>query len=432
MRFWQWTVLAMSITLLCLWRFALTQTDEIAKGRNLYLRHCFACHGEKGKGDGPLSKFVNPPVPDLTEGVFKFRSTPSGTLPTDEDLKRTISEGIPSTPMIGLKGILKDSEIENIVTFVKTLCPDFSAKGSGTPIKINPPKPTPELLKLGRQIYLEFQCNTCHGPKGEGDGPMAKSLKDNKGRPIRLLSFRDSRNFKGGSNPAEIYRSIMTGLDGTPMASFAEVLTEEEGWAVTYFVHSLIVRKNDQQRSNISVKVGKSTNASTSVSVDWGKVPIFELPLQSLWRSNKPESVRVQVASQGQSLVFRLNWDDPTRNEKGNRFDGVAIQIPQNPQNPVPSLFWGDHQFPVQVFRWLAGNKLTVFTAMGFGNKKIQTFEAKGQGIWQKGQWTVTLQMRLPTNIIRLPFAISVWDAGFGDEGERRSITGWHWLQLNL
>lgn len=431
MLLWRWTFVAMSVTLLCLWHFAPTQ-DKVAKGQILYLRYCSACHGNKGKGDGPLAKFVNPPVTDLTEGVFKFRSTPSGTLPTDGDLRRTISEGIPSTPMIGLKGILSDEEIDSIVAFVKTLCPDFQTKGSGNPISINPPKPTPELLKLGRQIYSEFQCGTCHGPKGDGDGPMAKTLKDNKGRPIRILSFRNAGNFKGGHNPTDIYRSIMTGLDGTPMASFGEVLTEEEGWAVAYFVHSLIVEKDAPQRSNIAVKVFESRDKFLSTdNAVWKEVPTFELPMQSLWRTNKPKSVRVQVVSDGQWLSFRLNWDDPTRNDKGNSLDSVAIQIPQNPQNPIPSLFWGDFQSPVLVFQWMAGNKLTVFTARGVGSRSPQNFDAKGQGFWQKGQWTVTIQMRLLRPSSRLPFTVSVWDAGSGDGGERRSITGWHWLEFN-
>lgn len=434
MHFWRWTAMAMSITLLLIWNLATTQTDEIAtRGWSLYLRHCASCHGEKGKGDGPLAKLVNPPVPDLTEGVFKFRSTPSGTLPTDNDLKRTISEGISSTPMMGVKGILTDDEIEAIVAFVKTLCPDFKTKGSGNPIRIEPPQFTPDLLKLGRQIYYEFQCNTCHGPKGDGNGPMAKSLKDSKGRSIRILSFRNPRNFKGGHSLVDIYRSIMTGLDGTPMASFSEVLTEKEGWAVAYFVHSLIAKKDMKQSSNINVKVKRNeTNPFVLSGASWAKAPIFELPLQSLWRTNKPETVRVQVVGDSQNLNFRLSWDDSTRNEKGKFLDSISIQFPQNPKSPIPSLFWGDIQSPVSVFRWFAGDKLTVFIARGVGNKVAQHhYNAKAKGVWQKGQWAVTLQVRLSEAFSRLPFAISIWDASYNDEGERRSITGWHWLEFS-
>ncbi|MCS7263359.1 MAG: c-type cytochrome [Armatimonadetes bacterium] len=434
MSLWGWTATVMSISLLLLFNLASNQSDEIVpKGRSLYLRHCASCHGEKGKGDGPLAKFVNPPVPDLTEGVFKFRSTPSGTLPTDNDLKRTISEGISSTPMMGVKGILTNDEIEAIVAFVKTLCPDFQTKGSGNPISIEPPQFTPDLLKLGRQIYYEFQCNTCHGPNGDGDGPMAKSLKDSKGRSIRILSFRDPRNFKGGHSLIDIYRSIMTGLDGTPMASFSEFLTEKEGWAVAYFVHSLIGKKDMKQSSNINVKVKRNeTNPFVLSDASWAKLPIFELPLQSLWRTNKPETVRVQVIGDGQNLNFRLSWDDSTRNGKGKFLDSVSIQVPQNLKSPIPSLFWGDNQSPVLVFRWFAGDKLTVFVARGLGNKVSQHYyNAKAKGVWQKGKWSVTLQVKLSETFSRLPFAISIWDASYGDEGERRSITGWHWLEFS-
>ncbi|MFN3421106.1 MAG: c-type cytochrome [Armatimonadota bacterium] len=433
MRWWKLTAFAMSITFLYSWQVSPNQPDQIAEGRSLYLRHCSPCHGEGGKGDGPISKIVKPSVPDLTEGVFKFRSTPSGSLPTDEDLRRVILEGIPSTPMMGVKGILSDEEVKSLIAFLKTLCPDFKGGEGAAPIKINPIPVTPKLLELGKQIYREFQCNTCHGEKGDGDGPMAKSLKDKKGRPIQVLSFRNANNFKNGYEPADIYRTIMTGLDGTPMASFADVLTEEEGWAVAYFVHSLISKKPARQRSNFSIPV-KAVQSSASMFSDdktWEKISTFELPLQSLWRENKPESVRLKAAVSNQVLFLRLNWDDTTFNGKGKVLDSISVQIPLNLKGPVPSLFWGDHVSPVLVFQWVAGKGLTVFEARGFASKTVRKYEAEGQGVWWKGQWTVVLKLNFPILPNRLPFSVHLWDGGAGDSGEKRSITGWHWLEIS-
>jgi len=123
MRWWRWTTPLTVAALLGVWQFVPSQTDKMALGRTLYLRHCAACHGERGKGDGQLTKVIVPPVPDLTEGVFKLRSTPSGTLPTDDDLRRVIGEGIPATPMFGVKGLLSEEELDALVAFTKSLVP---------------------------------------------------------------------------------------------------------------------------------------------------------------------------------------------------------------------------------------------------------------------------------------------------------------------
>src|SRR5436309_528902 len=85
--------------------------EMVAMGRDIYAMACMACHGADGKGDGSVSglflaRRATPPR-DFTAGLFKFRSTPSGQLPTTADLFRTITEGIraPGGPLtIGLRG----------------------------------------------------------------------------------------------------------------------------------------------------------------------------------------------------------------------------------------------------------------------------------------------------------------------------------------
>lgn len=73
--------------------------SDLKKGNRIYSISCVLCHGSKGQGDGPASVFIGPyshPRPnDFTQGVFKYRSTESGDLPTFSDLTRTIRYGIP-------------------------------------------------------------------------------------------------------------------------------------------------------------------------------------------------------------------------------------------------------------------------------------------------------------------------------------------------
>ncbi|MEK9630092.1 MAG: hypothetical protein VW455_13865, partial [Nitrospinota bacterium] len=71
----------------------------LARGRNIFMHMCVFCHGEDGNGGGKATEYLYPWPRDFRKGIFKFRTTPTGTLPRDEDLYRTIVEGIPGTSM---------------------------------------------------------------------------------------------------------------------------------------------------------------------------------------------------------------------------------------------------------------------------------------------------------------------------------------------
>src|SRR3989449_975758 len=88
---------------------------SVAMGRDIFAMACVPCHGVAGKGDGSVGPMLAPrraPQPrDFTSAEFKFRSTPSGQLPTTADLFRTLTEGVRSSggPMtIGLRGDRRD------------------------------------------------------------------------------------------------------------------------------------------------------------------------------------------------------------------------------------------------------------------------------------------------------------------------------------
>ena len=61
--------------------------DELKAGQFIYERSCVSCHGPRGAGDGVAAPQLDPRPRDFTRGMFKFRSTPSGTMPTLDDLK---------------------------------------------------------------------------------------------------------------------------------------------------------------------------------------------------------------------------------------------------------------------------------------------------------------------------------------------------------
>src|SRR4051812_9412553 len=69
--------------------------SHAADTADLYQARCAVCHGVAGQGDGPAAALLTPAPRDFTTGVYKFRSTPSGTLPTEADVLRTITRGLP-------------------------------------------------------------------------------------------------------------------------------------------------------------------------------------------------------------------------------------------------------------------------------------------------------------------------------------------------
>ena len=94
-------------------------------GKNLYLRNCAQCHGEKGDGAGYATPHLSPRPRDFTTGKFKVRTTPSGALPTHQDLVNIIRRGMPYTSMPAWPD-LSDQEVSDLAYFIKTFSADFS------------------------------------------------------------------------------------------------------------------------------------------------------------------------------------------------------------------------------------------------------------------------------------------------------------------
>ncbi len=95
-------------------------SDEAGRGRGLYRQHCVHCHGISGDGRGPTASFLNPYPRDFRRGTFKFKSTPIGFKPTDDDLHRVLRNGISGTAMPSFR-LLEEAEIDALVDYVKYL-----------------------------------------------------------------------------------------------------------------------------------------------------------------------------------------------------------------------------------------------------------------------------------------------------------------------
>ncbi len=210
-------------------------------GAQLYRRFCIGCHGPNGDGNGENAQWLDVKPRDFTLAVFKCRSTPTGTLPTDDDLFNNINRGFVTTYMPSWRPLIAQDRAD-LIAMVKSFSPRWESEKPGTPITIPAEtRATIESILHGRELFDKMQCWKCHGPEGRGDGPSAMTLTDTKGNPIRPYDFTTGERFKCGVTNHDLYRIFMTGLDGSPMPSFADQIKPEEAWDLVHFLRTLQV-----------------------------------------------------------------------------------------------------------------------------------------------------------------------------------------------
>ena len=220
-------------------------------GEWVYRGLCIGCHGIDGDGNGAVWELADVYAPehklprkprDFTQAVFKLRSTPSGSFPTDVDLFRSISRGLVADYDMPSFKYLPERDRWAVIAYVKTLSPRWEeeAEWQEDPITVaEPPLPDDPMLVAGKGVYERMQCAECHGPLGKGDGPSAPGLEDDSGLQIVPRDFTDAAQFVGDSSPRGVYQTFTTGLDGTPMPSFADFLDEDQRWQLVWYVTSL-------------------------------------------------------------------------------------------------------------------------------------------------------------------------------------------------
>jgi cytochrome c oxidase cbb3-type subunit 2 len=230
------------------------------KGHGLYLRYCSGCHGVQGNGNGDNAQFLDPKPRDFTSATFKCRSTPTGTLPLDSDLIHTVDRGVWTSGMPSWRP-LSDQNRQDLVAYIKTFSPRWKTEKTGDPLQIPPETPvTMESISHGAQLFQEHDCWKCHGQEGRGDGPSASTLTDSNDQPIHPYNFADATDgsrFKCGSTNEDLYRIFMTGLDGTPMPSHADVIQPNDAWDLVHYVRTLQSHRHSKENEVLKAAGGK-------------------------------------------------------------------------------------------------------------------------------------------------------------------------------
>ena len=207
-------------------------------GHAAYDRSCARCHGVQGKGDGLDSKRFYPRPRDLSLGVYKFRSTASGTPPTDEDLYHTLTHGLPGSNMPDWQQ-LDEATRWQLVYYLKSLSPVFQDTPPAPVTMPTDPGPKHADLQQGKDLYRKLGCAACHGAAGRANGTSAATLVDDWGMPIRPADFTQGWTFRGGDQPRDIAMRLLTGIDGAGMPSYAEAVSGQDIWHLAYYVASL-------------------------------------------------------------------------------------------------------------------------------------------------------------------------------------------------
>ncbi|MBC8555676.1 MAG: c-type cytochrome [Candidatus Brocadiales bacterium] len=354
-------------------------SDAIAAGKKIYEIKCYYCHGIKGDGNGSDAPRLDPKPRNFTRNEYKIRSTGQGVLPTDEDLFRIISSGVEGSAM-PFWNTLTPEERWQVIYYIKTFNPGFKEKSERTEVSIGGASgSSADSIKRGKKLFKEAKCILCHGEDGRGDGALTTTLKKQWDLPFKARDLTHSWMFKGGNTEEDIYRTVTTGLNETPMGSYADYLTDEDRWHLSHYVKSI----SHGMKTDVVLK-SKLVNGNLPAGPDdvaWGTIEAVELPLAGqivasprFWTPSV-NSIRVKSFYNGENIAFLLEWDDRT-DEQGEIYsDAVAIQFPTKIPEGLkkPYFAMGDSSNGVELLHWRAYDESVLAAQLGEDDIEAET-----------------------------------------------------------
>jgi len=301
-------------------------------GKKLYDKFCSQCHGDTGDGNGPAAVHLLPAPRNFTTGKFKIRTTPNGALPTHDDLKNIIRRGMPYTTMPAWPDFT-DGELSNLAFYLTTFSEEFKKPDAAPEVAklAAAPAADEKAAERGRKVYEEAGCLGCHGDQGRGDGASAPTLKDDWGHPLKAADLTARWTFRGGSSSEDIFRTFSTGLNGTPMPSYFDALTNEQRWDLTRYIESL-GPENPGYSNLLHVKHvdGPIDLAQAGALLDAAPAARFPIvgQITEPGRSFHPpaHSVIVQAVYDAENIAFRVRWNDMSAEKTGT--NGPALLVP--------------------------------------------------------------------------------------------------------
>ncbi|MBT5551972.1 MAG: c-type cytochrome [Nitrospina sp.] len=311
------------------------EKDLLRVGATVYKHMCVFCHGENGNGGGKAMAYLYPWPRDFRQGVFKYRTTPFGSIPQDKDIYRTISRGVPGTSMPAWGGALSDDEIRGVVQYIKTFSKRFASEKPRKPITVGSvPPSTSESVEKGKKVYQEMRCGQCHGSDLMGDGLIAGELYDIWDHRVFIYDLTDPNTYKFGFDKKDLFLIFTTGIDGTPMKSYNH-LTDAERWDLASYVEDKI-KKEKYQPAQYEIDLA-TYSIDQEIDMDpgnplWENVPaqnIHTIPLNA--RRDPVDQIQFQSVVNDEGIAFRLEWEDSQPDRTSSRHqdfkDAIAMQF---------------------------------------------------------------------------------------------------------
>jgi DMSO reductase family type II enzyme heme b subunit len=461
-----------------LWSLAAAQTGitpseaDLEAGKRIYVERCAHCHGEAGDGKGVAAPVVYPKPRDFTSGTYKFRTRhetdQGGKLPADEDIFRSISEGLHGTSMPGWSTVFPKQQIWQLVHYIKTFASAFADDKPGTKLDFSGEVPSSAAsLAEGKEHFDKtFECYTCHGAAGRGNGQQAlDGLQDDWGDRIWPANLTRPWTYRGGHTRQDIFRNIALGISGTPMPAFGDPgpidpEIRESIWHTVNYVQSLWTHPEEPEVK--SVLIASRVEGPLPISPDdpaWKKAAranyyplVGQVVEEPRLFTPMVVGVEVQAVHNGKEIAFRLVWDDRTESKPGaggdaeTYVDGIALQFPSQPAEGMerPYFLMGDESRPTDLWYW-RNDPGTAVRVQTTGSRSFQpgeeTHGLHGQGLFDNGQYRLVMKRALQTKEATketqftigafLPFAITAWDGSNGEHGGgRRTVTAWYNLYI--
>lgn len=425
------------------------QPGDAATGKGVYELKCATCHGAKGDGKGPGAELLDPRPRDFTSGIYKIRST-SNKPPTDQDIFRVITDGMPGTSMPPW-AVLSEKDRWNLVAYVKSLAPGLFKE---PPKKAELPKEagaSSDSIKRGKEMFEAIECNKCHGAQGRGDGPSRAELKDEWGHPIKPANLTKPWTFRGGASRTEIATRLAVGVLGTPMPAFLDSVEKPEDiWHLTSYILSL-GPGSPRYATLLIANAVKDAIPDDPKAEAWSKLAGQNIPLMGQVivdpRNFNPaiDMVTVRALWNDREIAFHLTWDDPTASKPDGKqtfADVVALQFAPRvePGGERPYFLMGDDTEAVYLLRWQSDKGVVEASANGPGKvRALSGGQATSKAVYDDGQYQVVMKRPLasadasrPTfrPAVFTPIAFQAWDGGAGETAARMSLTSWYYLRL--
>jgi len=240
-----------------------SSASDASRGRQVYAKSCSVCHGDRGAGSAWAGANLNPAPRDFSSAQAKAELS-------RERMLAAVAQGRPGTAMAGFASQLSGEDMGAVVDYIRSAfmvvgsdagisgthargAPARSATAAmsehaampGHPVTAGHPAPSADMrlpLPYGLaadatkgKAFYDRNCATCHGVKGDGNGPRAYFINP---KP-RSFVGADSR---AALNRPVIFASVSAGKLGTEMPAWDKVLNRQEIANVSEYVFQAFVR----------------------------------------------------------------------------------------------------------------------------------------------------------------------------------------------